>query len=168
MSAIYVYRAVLDHLFALASKYRMFSSFERNCFLKEIKPPEWNLAMVLRSLTHLPYEPSKLSSDKHLTMLYFNSHFGQKSKGVAWPLVSGQTLNRTRTLSFVPEFVAKTQNPSLSDLRSCICRGSGCYHFLLLRTIEPPLTMFLLYLVWTWQSIRLTAGCSVALKRHVH
>ena len=38
----------------------------------------------------------------------------------------------------------------------------------LLRTIKPPLIKFSLWLVCTWQPIRLSAGRSVALKRHVH
>ena len=54
-------------LFFLASDRvisQMFSSFEKSCLLKKVKPPKWNLSLVLRSLTLLPYEPLKLSMDR--------------------------------------------------------------------------------------------------------
>ena len=34
---------------------------------KEVRPLEWNLSLVLRSMTHMSYWPLKLSIDKHLT-----------------------------------------------------------------------------------------------------
>ena len=46
---------------------RMFSRFDKNCFPREINPPEWNLALVLGNLTHPPFELLELSSTKHLT-----------------------------------------------------------------------------------------------------
>ena len=36
---------------------RTLSSFEKSCLLREIKPPEWNLSLTLKSLTHHPNEP---------------------------------------------------------------------------------------------------------------
>ena len=45
---------------------RMFSSFEKNCHLREIRPLERILALVPKSLIHLPHEPLKLSLVKHL------------------------------------------------------------------------------------------------------
>ena len=69
------YRAALNHVFSLAGVYLaanhvispMFCGFEKSCPPHEIGPPDWNLSLVLRRFTHLPYEPIKLSSDKHLT-----------------------------------------------------------------------------------------------------
>ena len=46
---------------------RMFCSFEKSCPLREITLPKWNLSLVLKSLTHPPYESMKLSSDKLMT-----------------------------------------------------------------------------------------------------
>ena len=46
----------------------LFRNFERTWFLRELKPPAWNVAFVLQSLARLPYEPMKLLSDRHLTM----------------------------------------------------------------------------------------------------
>ena len=48
---------------------KMFSSFEKTCPLREVKLPELNPSLVLRSLTFPPYEPLKLSSNKHLTQM---------------------------------------------------------------------------------------------------
>ena len=58
-------RAALNHVFALAGIdlaanrviNRMFRSFEKNLLSREIKLPEWNLSLVVRSLTHSPCEP---------------------------------------------------------------------------------------------------------------
>ena len=68
------YRAIFNHVFALAGTdlanriiSRMFSSFEKNCLLRVIKPPEWDLPLVPSSFTHLLFEPLKLSLDKHMT-----------------------------------------------------------------------------------------------------
>ena len=74
MAAIKDCRATLNFVFTLASTdlaanriiSRMFSSFEKDCLSRKIKPPEWNLPLFLRNLTCLPYETLKLSSDKHL------------------------------------------------------------------------------------------------------
>ena len=72
--AVKSYRGALNHVFAPAGtnlaanriSCRVFSSFERNCLPGEIKPSEWNLSLVLRSLTCQPQEPLKLSSYKDL------------------------------------------------------------------------------------------------------
>ena len=69
MPAIKGYRAALSHVCSHAGTgvaaikviSRMFSSFERHCHPTEIKPLEWNLALLHRSLTCLPYEFLKLS-----------------------------------------------------------------------------------------------------------
>ena len=77
VSVIKRYRAGLNHVFTLAKILpltgigKMFSSSEKSCPPREIKLPEWNLSLVLRSLTHPPYEPLKLSSDRHLTWKTF-------------------------------------------------------------------------------------------------
>ena len=61
------YCATLNHVFSLAGVImaancivsRMFCSFEKSCPPCEVKPPEWNLSLVLWSLTRPPCEPVK-------------------------------------------------------------------------------------------------------------
>ena len=66
----------LNHVFSLTGVdlasnpvvLRMFRSFEKSCPLCEVRPPDWNLSLVLQCLSRPPFEPLKLSSDKqHLT-----------------------------------------------------------------------------------------------------
>ena len=82
-----------------------------------IKPPEWNLYLVLRSLT---WPPLKLSTDRHLTWktyvllalplakwvckLLSLSYWGHYSKG--W---------RSCTFLYLPGFIPKMQNLSVYD-----------------------------------------------------
>ena len=73
--AVKGYRAAHNHVFSLAdvlwwpvvSLAGYPAAFEKSCPPRGIRPPEWNLSLVLRNLTCPPYEPLKLSSDKHLT-----------------------------------------------------------------------------------------------------
>ena len=68
-------RAALNHAFSLTVMdlaagtmvSRMLRSFERSCPPREIWPPDWNLSHVLQCLSQPPFEPLKLSSDKHLS-----------------------------------------------------------------------------------------------------
>ena len=41
----------------------------KTCPPREVKPPEWDLPLVRRSLTRLPCEPLRLCLDKHLTWM---------------------------------------------------------------------------------------------------
>ena len=69
------YRAALNHVFTLTGidlatscvVSRMFCHFERSCPSREIRPPDWNLSLILRYLSRPPFAPLKLASDKHLT-----------------------------------------------------------------------------------------------------
>ena len=45
----------------------MSRNFERLCPPWEIRPPDWNLSLILRCLSRPPFEPLKLTSDKHPT-----------------------------------------------------------------------------------------------------
>ena len=75
VTAVKGYRAALDHVFSLigldlaASSVvsQMFRHFKRFCPPWEIWPPNWNLSLVLRCLSRLPFEPFRLASDKHMT-----------------------------------------------------------------------------------------------------
>ena len=73
--AVKGYWASINHVFSIAGMdfatsriiSRMFSSCQKICPLREVTPPDWILSLVLRSLTCLPYELLKLSSDNHLS-----------------------------------------------------------------------------------------------------
>ena len=63
--AVKVYRSALNHVIALACTdleankiiSRMFSNFKKSCPPREVKPLNWNLSLVHKSLTHPLYEP---------------------------------------------------------------------------------------------------------------
>ena len=73
------YRVVLNHIFSLTGLdlaarsvvSRMFRHFERSCPSREIRPPDWNLSLVLRCLSWPSFESLKLASDKHLENILF-------------------------------------------------------------------------------------------------
>ena len=50
---------------------RMFRRIERFCPPQEIRPPDWNLSLVLRCLSRPPFKHLKLASDKHITRKTF-------------------------------------------------------------------------------------------------
>ena len=92
-------------------------SFSRSVDPVELCPPAWDVALVLQSLTGAPYEPLRtcdvrflaqktlfllaLASAKRIGELHALSYRVSHSRG--WAEVS---------FSFVPGFVAKTQDPS--------------------------------------------------------
>ena len=73
--AIKGHRSALNLVFSLADMdmatnrviSKMISSFEKSCLPGEVHPLDWNLSLVLQSLTCCPCKPMKLSLDKHLT-----------------------------------------------------------------------------------------------------
>ena len=92
-------------------------SFSRSVNPVDLRPPAWDVALVLQSLTGAPYEPLRtceerflaqktlfllaLASAKRIGELHALSHRVSHTRG--WAEVS---------FSFVPGFVAKTQDPS--------------------------------------------------------
>ena len=46
----------------------LFQNFESACLPRELKPLAWDVAQVFQSLTHSPYEPLKLLSNRYLTL----------------------------------------------------------------------------------------------------
>ena len=92
-------------------------SFSKSLDPVELRPPAWDVALVLQSLTGAPYEPLRtcdehflaqkmllllaLASAKRIGELHALSYRVSHSRG--WAEVS---------FSFVPGFVAKTQDPS--------------------------------------------------------
>ena len=123
------YCAALNHVFLLtrvdlaANKVigRVLHSFEKSCPPREIWPPELNLSLVLRSLNRLPYEPLKWASDKHLKWTtFFLLALASAKRGSALHCIFFCVLHsrswRSFT-SFLPNFIAKTQNPSVLEAR---------------------------------------------------
>ena len=72
LTAVKGYRAALLHVFRLTGMdlaassiaSRMFRLFGRSYPLHEIRPPYWNLSLVLRCISRSPFELLKLASDK--------------------------------------------------------------------------------------------------------
>ena len=101
---------------------RILSSFEKSCLPREIKPPEWNLSLVLKCLTCHPYEPMKLSSDKHLICKTFFLLLMLRPKWLVSCMIF-RTESKYRsgwkscTLAFAPDFITKSQNPLVLDPR---------------------------------------------------
>ena len=69
VTAVKGYRAALNHVFSLTGMdlaassmvSRMFLHFERSCPPREIRPPDWNLSLVLRCLSRPSFEHLKLA-----------------------------------------------------------------------------------------------------------
>ena len=97
-------------------------SFEQSCPPRDLRPPEWDVTLVLCSLTRAPYEPLRESSDRDLTLKTVFLLALASAKRVSELHGLSSLVKHTRgwgsvCLEFVPEFVAKTQNPSVPDTR---------------------------------------------------
>ena len=125
VSAVKGYSSALNSVLALKGRdlassreiTMLLRSFSRSVDPVELRPPAWDVALVLQSLTGAPYEPLRtcderflaqktlfllaLASAKRIGELHALSYRVSHSKG--WAEVS---------FSFVPGFVAKTQDPS--------------------------------------------------------
>ena len=125
VSAVKGYSSVLNSVLALkgvdlASSREittLLRSFSRSVNPVELRPPAWDVSLVLQSLTEAPYEPLRtcderflaqktlfllaLASAKRIGELHALSYRVSHSRG--WGEVS---------FCFVPGFVAKTQDPS--------------------------------------------------------
>ena len=124
--AVKGYRAALNRVFSLTgvdsasnlvvSQSQMFHSFEKCCPPCEVRPPDWNLLLVLRCLSRPPFEPLKPASDKHLTWRtsFLLAFALAKRVNELYSLsfcVSNFLGWRSCTFTFLPDFVTKTQNP---------------------------------------------------------
>ena len=115
--AVKGYRAALNHVFSLAGLdlpasrviSRMFCSFKEMCPLQEVKPLEWSLSLVRRSLTYLLYGPLKLSSGKYVTCEVCFLLVLVSAKRVIE--LYGLSFHRVGSLAFV----TKAQNPCFHD-----------------------------------------------------
>ena len=95
-------------------------SFEKSYPPREVRPSDCNLSLILRCFPQPPFEPLKLASNKHLTW----------KMSFLFALVSAKRVSefhslsfhvhqsrgwRSCTFSFLSDFIAKTQNPSVTD-----------------------------------------------------
>ena len=97
---------------------RPFSSFESFCPPRKVQSIEWNLSLILRNLTHPTYEPLKLSEYNHLTWitccllaLILAKRIGELH-GLSYRVHHWKGW-MSFALLFLPDFVAKIQNPSM-------------------------------------------------------
>ena len=123
-------RAALNHVLSLTEMdlaastvvSRMFRSFEMLCLPQEMRPPDWNLSLVLRCLSKPPFESLKLASDKHLTwktsflLALASTKRVSELHGLSFRVRHSHGWSSC-TFSFLPDFVAETQNPSFHDSR---------------------------------------------------
>ena len=128
--AVRGYRASLSSVFALNGRdlassrevSMLFRSFSKTARPERLRPPNWDVSLVLQSLTRAPYEPLRSADERFLA---------QKTL-VLIALASAKRIGELHALSyrvshsrawgevsfvFVPGFVAKTQDPSSQDPR---------------------------------------------------
>ena len=128
--AVRGYRASLNSVFALKGRdlaasrevSMLFRSFSKTARPERLRPPNWDISLVLQSLTRAPYEPLRSADERFLA---------QKTL-VLLALASAKRIGELHALSyhvshsrawgevsfvFVPGFVAKTQDPSSQDPR---------------------------------------------------
>ena len=99
----------------------LFRSFAKTCSPQDLRPPAWDVALVLQSLTNQPYEPIREAEERFLAQktLFLIALASAKQVGELHALsyrVSHATDWKV-SFSFVPGFVAKTQDQSSFDPR---------------------------------------------------
>ena len=100
----------------------LFRSFAKTCSPQDLRPPAWDVALVLQSLTNQPYEPIREAEERFLAQktLFLIALASAKRVGELHALsysVSHSTDWKEVSFSFVPGFVAKTQDQSSFDPR---------------------------------------------------
>ena len=98
----------------------LFRIFAKTCSKQDFRPPAWDVALVLQSLTNQPYEPIRETEERFLAhkMLFLIALASAKRVGELHALsyrVSHSADWKEVSFSFVPGFVAKTQDQSSFD-----------------------------------------------------
>ena len=98
---------------------RSFSKYVRP---EELRPPAWDVTLVLQSLTRAPYEPLRTSDERFLAqkMLFLLALALAKRIGELHALSHHISHSRDWgevSFTFVAGFVSKTQDPSSSSPR---------------------------------------------------
>ena len=91
-------------------------SFSRSVDPVELRPPAWDVALVLQSLTGVPYEPLRTCEERFLAQktlfllaLALAKHIGELH-ALSYRVSHSRNWGEV-SFSFVPGFVAKTQDP---------------------------------------------------------
>ena len=100
----------------------LFRSFAKTCSPQDLRPPAWDVALVLQSLANQPYEPIREAEERFLAQktLFLIALASAKRVGELHALsyrISHSTDWKEVSFSFVPGFMAKTQDQSSFDLR---------------------------------------------------
>ena len=125
VSAVKGYSSALNSVLALKGR-DLASSREITMFLRSfsrsvnsmyLRPPAWDVALVLQSLTGAPYEPLRTCDERFLAQktIFLLALASAKRIGELHALLYRVSHTRGWTeasFSFVPGFVAKTQDPS--------------------------------------------------------
>ena len=125
VSAVKGYSSTLNSVLALKSRdlassreiAMLLRNFSRSVDPVELRPPAWDVFLVLQSLTGAPYEPLRRCEERFLAqkMLFLLALALAKRIGQLHAL--SYRVSHTRnwgevSFSYVPGFVAKTQDPS--------------------------------------------------------
>ena len=130
VSAVRGYRASLNSVFALKGRdlaasrevSMLFRSFSKAARPERLHPPNWDVSLVLQSLTRAPYEPLRSADERFLAQktLFLIALASAKRIGELHALsyrVSHSRAWGEASFVFVPGFVVKTQDPSSQDPR---------------------------------------------------
>ena len=130
VSAVKGYRSALNSVFALKGMDLadsrpisvLIKSFSKSVRPEELRPPAWDITLVLQSLTRAPYEPLRTSDERFLAqkMLFLLALALAKQIGELHSLLHHISHFRDWgevPFTFVAGFVAKTQDPSSSAPR---------------------------------------------------
>ena len=125
VSEVKGYSSALNSVFALKGRdlassrevTMLLRSFSRSVDPVELRPPAWDVALVLQSLIRAPYEPLRTCDERFLAqkMLFLLALASAKRIGELHALSYRVSHSRgwaEISFSFVPGFVAKTQDPS--------------------------------------------------------
>ena len=128
--AVRGYRASLNSVFTLKGRdlaasrevSMLFRSFSKAARPERLRPPNWDVSLVLQSLTRAPYEPLRSADERFLAQktLVLIALASAKRIGELHALsyrVSHSRAWGEASFVFVPGFVAKTQDPSSQDPR---------------------------------------------------
>ena len=125
VSAVKGYCSALNSVLALKGRdlaasreiTTLLRSFSRSVNPVELRPPAWDVSLVLQSLTGAPYEPLRTCEESFLAQKTFLLLALASAKRIGELHVLSYRVSHTRdrgevSFSFVTGFVAKTQDPS--------------------------------------------------------
>ena len=127
--AVKGYWVALNHVFSLADTdlasntvvSRMLRNFKKSCSSGEVWPPDWNLSFLDVCLSHLlsllSWLLTNISPGRHPFLVVLASAKRVSELHGLFFHVDHSWCWRSCTFSFLPNFIAKIQNPSVPDPR---------------------------------------------------